>query len=37
MVVFPTHPYARSPRDFFMWTEAQEELHTRERPPGFLP
>jgi hypothetical protein len=37
MVVFPTHHYARSPRDFFMWTEAQEELHTRERPPGFLP
>jgi hypothetical protein len=37
MVIFPTHPYARSPRDFFMWGEAQEELHTRERPPGFLP
>ena len=37
MVVFPTHPYAHGPRDYFMWTEAQEELHTRERPPGFLP
>ncbi|MCC6421262.1 MAG: hypothetical protein IT429_23745 [Gemmataceae bacterium] len=35
--VFPTHPYARSPRDFFMWTEAQQELHTRERLPRFVP
>jgi hypothetical protein len=36
-VVFPTHPYARSPRDFFMWNEAQEELITRERRPPFQP
>jgi len=34
---FPSHPYARSPRDFFMWSEAQEDLHTRERRPGFVP
>jgi hypothetical protein len=34
---FPTHPFARSPRDFFMWTEAQEELSTRERLPLFVP
>jgi hypothetical protein len=27
---FPTHPYARSPRDFFMWSEAQQDLHTRQ-------
>src|SRR5438132_2816667 len=32
-VAFPTHPFARSPRDFFMWTEAQEDLSTRERLP----
>jgi hypothetical protein len=37
MVAFPTHPYARSPRDFFMWSEAQEDLHTRERRPAFVP
>jgi len=36
-VVFPTHPYARSPRDFFMWNEAQEERITRERRPPFAP
>jgi hypothetical protein len=35
--VFPTHPFARSPRDFFMWTEAQEDLSTRERLPLFVP
>jgi hypothetical protein len=35
--VFPTHPFARGPRDFFMWTEAQEELSTRERLPLFVP
>jgi hypothetical protein len=34
---FPTHPYARSPRDFFMWTEVQEELTNRERMPLFVP
>jgi hypothetical protein len=35
--VFPTHPYARSPRDFFMWGEAQQDLHTRERRPPLAP
>jgi len=34
---FPTHPFARGPRDFFMWTEAQEDLSTRERLPLFVP
>jgi hypothetical protein len=34
MMAFPTHPYARSPRDFFMWGEAQQELHTRQGRPG---
>jgi hypothetical protein len=34
---FPTHPFARGPRDFFMWTETQEELSTRERLPLFVP
>ncbi len=37
MVVFPSHPYARSPRDFFMWSEAQEDRLTRERRPSFVP
>jgi hypothetical protein len=34
---FPSHPYARSPRDFFMWSEAQQDRHTRERRPVFVP
>src|SRR5262249_47696311 len=34
---FATHPYARSPRDFFMWTEAQAERHTRERRLPLVP
>ena len=35
--VFPTHPFARGPRDFFMWAEAQQDLSTRERLPLFVP
>jgi hypothetical protein len=31
------HPWARSPRDFFMWTEAQKERYTRETRPPFVP
>jgi hypothetical protein len=34
---FPTHPYARGPRDYFMWTEAERERITRERRPPFVP
>jgi hypothetical protein len=34
---FPSHPFARSPRDFFMWSEAQRELYTREQLPRFVP
>jgi hypothetical protein len=34
---FPTHPFARSPRDFFMFNEAQAERHTRERRLSLLP
>jgi len=30
------HPWARSPRDFFMWTEAQKERITRETRPPFI-
>ena len=31
---FPVNPFTRSPRDFFMWSDAQKSLHTREvRPP----
>jgi hypothetical protein len=36
-VAFPSHPFARGPRDYFMWTEAQEEISTRERLPLFVP
>jgi len=34
---FPTHPYARGPRDYFMFTEAQRERITRERRPPLVP
>jgi hypothetical protein len=34
---FATHPYARGPRDFFMFTEAQEDLVTRQRVPVIVP
>jgi hypothetical protein len=33
----PYNPYTRSPRDFFMWTEAQQQKHTRETRPPFIP
>jgi hypothetical protein len=35
--VMPYNPWTRSPRDFFMWNEAQQELHTREARPPFVP
>lgn len=34
---FPTHPYARSPRDFFMWGEAAEDEISRLRHPALIP
>jgi hypothetical protein len=34
---FPTHPFARSPRDFFMWTEANEDAISRLRLPALVP
>jgi len=34
---FPTHPFARSPRDFFMWTEALEDQAIRARLPVLAP
>jgi hypothetical protein len=37
MAAFPTHPYARGPRDYFMWTEAQQEEITRQRRPPYVP
>jgi hypothetical protein len=37
IAVFPSHPFARGPRDFFMWTEAERERITRERRPALIP
>jgi hypothetical protein len=37
IAVFPSHPYARGPRDYFMWTEAERERITRERRPSLVP
>jgi hypothetical protein len=34
---FPTHPFARSPRDFFMWSEVYEDELMRQRLPAVLP
>jgi hypothetical protein len=34
---FPSHPFARSPRDFFMWSEMIEERIGRERRPPIVP
>jgi hypothetical protein len=30
-------PWYRGPRDFFMWSEAQKEILTRETRPPFVP
>lgn len=37
LVTFPTHPFARSPRDFFMWTEVTKDAAARQRLPILLP
>jgi hypothetical protein len=34
---FPSHPYTRGPRDFFMFTEVQRERVTREQRPPLVP
>jgi hypothetical protein len=36
-VSFPTHPFARSPRDFFMYTEVTEDEAWRQRLPVMAP
>jgi hypothetical protein len=36
-VALPINPWTRSPRDFFMWGDAQQERHTRETRPPFVP
>jgi hypothetical protein len=35
--VYPTHPFVRSPRDFFMWNESIEEQESRSARPGLVP
>ena len=34
---FPSHPFARSPRDFFMWGAAAEDQVSRLRHPLLIP
>ena len=34
---FPTHPFTRSPRDFFMWGEAMDEERARGTRPFPVP
>jgi hypothetical protein len=36
-VALPYNPWTRSPRDYFMWTEAQQEVLTRQQRPAFVP
>jgi hypothetical protein len=36
-VALPYNPWTRSPRDYFMWTEAQQEILTRQQRPAFVP
>lgn len=36
-VVFPSHRFARSPRDFFMWSEGYEDPLNRVRLPLIMP
>lgn len=36
-LAFPTHPYMRSPRDFFMWREGMEDQLKRETRPALVP
>ncbi len=34
---FPSHPYARGPRDFFMWRENMEDQMRRNQRPNLVP
>jgi hypothetical protein len=36
-VSFPVHPFARSPRDFFMWSDMLEERLIRSQRPSLVP
>jgi hypothetical protein len=31
--IYPTHPYIRGPRDFFMWSEDMEDMRGRDMRP----
>jgi hypothetical protein len=35
--IYPTHPYVRGPRDFFMWNEVMEDNRGRGRPNLVVP
>jgi hypothetical protein len=34
--VYPTHPYIRSPRDFFMWSEDMQDTRGRDVRPNLV-
>jgi hypothetical protein len=34
--VYPSHPYIRSPRDFFMWNEELEDMRGRDIRPNLV-
>jgi hypothetical protein len=34
---YPSHPYMRGPRDFFMWRENMEDQLHRDQRPAFVP
>jgi hypothetical protein len=35
--LYPTHPFVRGPRDFFMWSESMEEQEGRNSRPALVP
>jgi hypothetical protein len=34
--IYPTHPYIRSPRDFFMWSEDMQDTRGRDIRPNLV-
>jgi hypothetical protein len=34
---FPSHPFARSPRDFFMWSDVMQDRMARAQRPALVP
>jgi hypothetical protein len=34
---FPSHPFARSPRDFFMWSDVMQDRLARAQRPALVP